>query len=351
MTLAVTPLAAAPPDTAPSDTVPLNTTPPDTVPLVTAPYQGFSVGLGAEANTVTLSEEDTGPGTLFASEGNIGLGAQFTVEGRLNRFFALDFHGTATTLRSWFSDFCSGDTFLALEALLYLRFYPFAPKEMRRGGVEFFLGAGGGVLAVLNESASRNSRSSPEAGGIAGFRFRLGSRFYLEPYARASFYPVLFGAGITAGFRFPVRPVAEPVVKAEPPVEIPAETVGPPVTETFVLIFGPNVARFDGLDDAAIRKNEETMSTILGLLEKYPAARLLIEGYANPVLGTQKEEHLTLWPLSERRAAYIARAFIDRGVAPERLISVGSGGNRPVATFDNRENWGWNRRAEIRFIW
>jgi outer membrane protein OmpA-like peptidoglycan-associated protein len=324
-----------------------------------AQYQGVSLGLGVEENTVTLWQGGEKPDALIRwSDGDLGLGALFTVEGRLSRFFALDFHATVSTFQSRLSDIGSDATFISAEAQLYLRFYPFAPKEMRQGGVEFFLGAGGGVLATMNGLDLHNSRGSPEFGGITGFRFRLGSYFYLEPFVRASYQPVLFGAGITAGFRFPARTTPEPVVETEPPEETPeeppspsTEAAGPPISEIFVLIFEPNGARFDGLDEATARKNEETIATILKLLEDHPTARLFIEGYANPVLGTQKEERQTLRPLSLSRAAYIVHTFMERGIAPERLTYIGEGGIRPVAAFEDRENWGQNRRAEIRIIW
>lgn len=296
-----------------------------------APYQGISLGLGGEANTITLSD------------GDYGLGALFTVEGRLGRFFALDFHGTATTLRSRLPDFGTDDTFLNLDALLYLRFYLFAPKEMRQGGIEFFLGVGGGVLATLNGLDLHNSRGSPEAGGIAGFRFRLGSRFYLEPYIRASYHPRLFGAGLTAGFRFPARPPPVTVIEVEKIVDSDLPN------KVFTLVFPPSSPSFDRLDEYAASQNRETMLHIRSLLDQYPSARLLIEGYANPVLGTDNEKP-TLLTLSGRRAAYIAGILVNSGISPERLVYVGEGGSRPIVPIEDRGNWNQNRRVEIRLI-
>jgi outer membrane protein OmpA-like peptidoglycan-associated protein len=274
-----------------------------------------------------------------------GYGALFAIESRLNRFFALAFQGNATLQdKSTLDDLRTGTALIGMEAAAYLRFYFLSPREMRRGGAEVFLGAGGGVMATMNGTDFHNSRGSPEFGGIFGIRFRLGSHFYLEPYVRAG-YPFIGGAGIAAGFRFPPRGDTTQTVEVETIIE--AES---PLNGVFVLVFAPSSARFYHLDDATILQNKQTLLKVLKLLEDNPAARLLIEGYANPVLGTSEEERQTLKPLSERRAAYIAGAIISCGIAPERLVKVGEGGSRPVASWEDRDRWEENRRVEIRFL-
>jgi outer membrane protein OmpA-like peptidoglycan-associated protein len=298
-----------------------------------AQYRGVSLGLGGEVNAVNLDEYR-------------GYGAVLAIESRLNRYFGLSFQGNATVQdKSTWDDIQNGTAFMEMEAALYLRFYFLSPGEMRRGGAEVFIGAGGGVMAAMNGNDSRNSRGSPEAGGIFGIRFRLGSHLYLEPYIRAS-YPFTGGAGIAAGVRFPARvPPSPPVVEPE----VVTET-GPSLRDTFVFVFESNIARFYGLDDATIFQNKETLLKILKVLKENPDARLLIEGYANPVLGTVTEEWQMLRPLSEKRAVYIAGALISCGISPERLVKVGEGGSRPVAVMEDRENWRQNRRVEIRFL-
>jgi outer membrane protein OmpA-like peptidoglycan-associated protein len=296
-----------------------------------AQYRGLSLGLGGEVNAVDL-EEDRGYGAVLA------------IESRLNRYFGLSFLGNATLQnKSTWDDVRNGTAFMGAEAALYLRFYFLSPREMRRGGAEVFIGAGGGVMATMNGMDFHNSRGSPEAGGIFGIRFRLGSHLYLEPYIRAG-YPFIGGAGLVVGVRFPAR-VPPPVVEPEAVIE-----TDPTLRDTFVIIFGANIARFYGLDDAIILQNKKTLLKILKLLDENPNARLLIEGYANPVLGTKTEEQQTLRPLSEKRAAYIADTLISCGISPERLIKIGGGGSRPVAGMKDREGWSQNRRVEVRFL-
>jgi hypothetical protein len=112
----------------------------------------------------------------------------------------------------------------------------------------------------------RNSRGSPEAAGIAGVRFRLGSNFYLEPYFRGG-YPFIGGAGLTLGFRFPARSEPIRIVEVEKTVEVEfslpdtlaiilgpdsvqLKNVKPPSGDTFSFIFAPNSTRFNDLDSA-----------------------------------------------------------------------------------------------------
>jgi outer membrane protein OmpA-like peptidoglycan-associated protein len=302
------------------------------VPLA-AQYQGVSFGLGGEVNAVSLREDR-------------GYGAAVTVESRLNRYFALAFLGNASLQNnSTLNDISAGTAFIGLEAAAFLRFYFLSPRLMRPGGVEVFLGAGGGVIAVMNGWDVHETRGHPEAAGVFGIRFRLGSHLYLEPYVRGGF-PFIGGAGLMVGFRFPSRyeRIRDDAEKAE-------ETALPlNLNDTLVFIFAANLALFDTLDEAVNLQNEETLSTVLQLLEENPSARLLIEGYANPVLGTGREEWETLRPLSKRRADYIANILVSRGVSRERLVKVAKGGSRVVVPWEDRDHWNQNRRVEIRFL-
>jgi hypothetical protein len=179
-------------------------------PPLAAQYQGHSLGIGGEGNGVTLFKD-------------LGLGAQFTVESRLNRFFAVDFHAIASSLFSRLSRITTEDSFLSFESLLYLRFYLFAPIDINMTGAEFFLAVGGGVISTLKGLDFHASRGSPEASAVLGVRFRPNLRFYLEPYIRVG-WPSLMGMGLVAGFRVP-SPYALTVPSA-PPVDVPST---PPV--------------------------------------------------------------------------------------------------------------------------
>jgi outer membrane protein OmpA-like peptidoglycan-associated protein len=346
-----------------------------------AQYRGLSAGLGGEANGVTVFDD-------------LGAGALFALESRLNRYFALDFCGGASLPVSRVQDLGAPNTFLGFEAQLFLRWYMLSPPAMDTPrGAELFLAAGGGLIAVMNGPDSRDTRGSPEASAILGLRLRLGKHFYLEPYARGG-YPSLFGGGLVAGLRFPakdaVRTVIKTVIKTvvetevktvvvevpgppesrepaaheEPPdepvyepavmvVEEPAEEQtedAAPIPGIFAVYFPPNGPYFTGLDPETIAKNARIIKEVTGLLKKHPRARLLIEGYANPVLGTRREAADTLLPLSRRRATYIARTLEACGIAPDRFVIVGKGGADSAVPISGRENWETNRRVELRIL-
>lgn len=93
-------------------------------------------------------------------------------------------------------------------------------------------------------------------------------------------------------------------------------------------------------------KNMEVLTRIAEILEKYNRYRVVVEGHANPILGTQAEKAV-LATLSEQRARKVVEILIELGVDTERLGAVGRGGNAILAEPTNRdENWR-NRRVEF----
>lgn len=93
-------------------------------------------------------------------------------------------------------------------------------------------------------------------------------------------------------------------------------------------------------------KNMEVLSRIAEILEKYSRYRVVVEGHANPILGTQAEKAV-LATLSEQRAQKVVEILVDLGVEEDRLGAIGKGGNAILAEPTNRdENWR-NRRVEF----
>jgi outer membrane protein OmpA-like peptidoglycan-associated protein len=141
-----------------------------------------------------------------------------------------------------------------------------------------------------------------------------------------------------------VKVEVERVIEVERIVEVESS-----LNESFVFMFGPNAAQFNDLAEETLRKNEENLARLLALLEENPGVRLLIEGFANPVLGTVAERR-TLMILSERRVAFIAGRIIGRGIAAERMLRMGEGGSFLVARQEDRDRWEQNRRVEVRLL-
>jgi outer membrane protein OmpA-like peptidoglycan-associated protein/flagellar hook assembly protein FlgD len=96
-------------------------------------------------------------------------------------------------------------------------------------------------------------------------------------------------------------------------------------------------------DDA---KNMEVLTRIAEILVKYSRYRVVVEGHANPFLGTQAEKSVLL-TLSQQRAQAVIDILVDLGVNEERLGAIGMGGQAILADPKNsEENWR-NRRVEF----
>jgi len=86
------------------------------------------------------------------------------------------------------------------------------------------------------------------------------------------------------------------------------------------------------------------LDRIASFLQANPRTHLIIEGYTDTTGTAAYNEHL-----SERRAQAVAEQLETRGVAPDRVQTVGRGQEYPVATNATPAGRQQNRRVEIIF--
>lgn len=95
--------------------------------------------------------------------------------------------------------------------------------------------------------------------------------------------------------------------------------------------------------------NDETLDEIAEEIKAHPGASIvIIEGYANNISGTEKENREELIPLSQLRADAIVDELVKRGVSRDLLQSTGMGDANSLASQSDKANWYKNRRVEFR---
>jgi outer membrane protein OmpA-like peptidoglycan-associated protein len=78
------------------------------------------------------------------------------------------------------------------------------------------------------------------------------------------------------------------------------------------------------------------------VLNEYPQTNLIVEGHTDAT-GSEVSNQT----LSERRAEAVAGALASRGVAPQRLQTVGFGETRPIAPNNTESGKQMNRRVTV----
>lgn len=113
-------------------------------------------------------------------------------------------------------------------------------------------------------------------------------------------------------------------------------------TERGVMIWLPDNVLFDfGKSDLSAASGP-TLDRVADILNHKTENTLSLEGHTDNVGSAAFNQKL-----SEDRAASVARALQSRGVAAERLKTVGYGFGRPLAPNDTETGRRLNRRVEI----
>ncbi|WP_027727956.1 OmpA family protein [Treponema sp. C6A8] len=111
--------------------------------------------------------------------------------------------------------------------------------------------------------------------------------------------------------------------------------------------FDPDKASFNQISEEQRRENIETLDSIANQIKEHPDCLITIEGYANNVTNTERENINELVPLSQLRAQAIMGLLSERGITKDILIAKGKGGANPLAAWEDRSNWWKNRRVEF----
>ena len=97
-------------------------------------------------------------------------------------------------------------------------------------------------------------------------------------------------------------------------------------------------------------KNLEVMNRLAEIFTRYDQYRILVEGHAVNVSGTEQEDRDVRVPLSRNRAQSVKDALVERGISAPRISIEGKGGSVPIVPHTDIENRWQNRRVEFILI-
>jgi outer membrane protein OmpA-like peptidoglycan-associated protein len=144
----------------------------------------------------------------------------------------------------------------------------------------------------------------------------------------------------------PPKPAPAPVAAAPPPPKpapvVPKPVAVPPAPKKIIILKGTNFA-FDSAELTA--EGQAILSEQAKILHKEATIRVEVAGHAD---STGPEGYNQ--GLSEMRAKVVAAFLIAKGVSPDRIMVVGYGKSRPIATNDTEEGRAENRRVELKVL-
>nr|AGS53895.1 hypothetical protein [uncultured bacterium contig00078] len=253
---------------------------------------------------------------------------------------------------------------LTFEGQVYLR-WNFLRLGNQYNPVNIFIQGGLGMISAYRNKTGNNplhddnvkeTRGSLMFDAALGVTIPLSDRWHIEVSGRGG-YPHIWGASLTAGYKFPLpRNTVQyrttegsteysEILRTIPPEEIIKYVM---INSVEFILFGPDIGRYNvGIDQDAQGLNELTLNYIAQTLRANPGYRVRIEGHANPV-SPDTNETGELMSLSAMRANTVAAQLKAKGVRDEQIIIIASGGTRTVTT--DHDIWNRNRRVELMII-
>lgn len=101
----------------------------------------------------------------------------------------------------------------------------------------------------------------------------------------------------------------------------------------------------DDLNKPARRELDELAAKYGALMKQYPTLKLQVSGHTDSVASDEYN-----LKLSERRAASVLKYLVSKGIDKARIISIGFGEKKPVATNETDAGRAQNRRVELKLL-
>ena len=239
---------------------------------------------------------------------------------------------------------------LTFEGQVYLR-WNFLKLGKKENPLNIFVQGGLGLVASYRgwnnvfDDVTR-TRGSLLADASVGVTIPLSERWHIEPSIRGG-YPHIWGASITAGYKFRL-PQSREIIKTHTQIEYNEIVKHIKITAIEFVIFGPDIGSYNvGIDRDAQQLNELIIIGTAKFLSENPNYRVRIEGHANPYTVNVSEAE-DLMALSAMRADIVAEQLRARGVKDEQMVVISFGGTRNATSeWDVRNR---NRRVELMII-
>jgi outer membrane protein OmpA-like peptidoglycan-associated protein len=92
-------------------------------------------------------------------------------------------------------------------------------------------------------------------------------------------------------------------------------------------------------------QSQDALNKFAQSLQNNPETKIIISGHTDNTGNDEINQ-----PLSQKRAESVANFLISKGVAHDRMTTVGNGANQPVASNTTEEGRRKNRRVEIAIV-
>ncbi|UCE67525.1 MAG: flagellar motor protein MotB [Candidatus Zixiibacteriota bacterium] len=121
-------------------------------------------------------------------------------------------------------------------------------------------------------------------------------------------------------------------------------------SEKYTMLRVPERLLFNSSQSSLSSGGRNVLNDIAEILTRYTEYDVRVEGHADnrKIKPEFYDKFRSNWELSTARATEVVRYLINKkGLSPQRLIAVGYGENRPIASNDTAEGRQQNRRVEF----